>query len=61
MVPEQFTMSNKKKVKRLMRWMKQGGTLVDKMELKLISKGNRGVFATTQIYKGEELLYVPMN
>lgn len=43
----------------LITWMKQGGSILDKLKLRYYAPDYRGVHASRNIKKGETILYVP--
>lgn len=45
----------------LFQWMKEGGAEFSKLKLRYYTEDYRGVHASTQIEKGETILYVPLH
>ena len=43
----------------MLEWLWREGGELNKMELREISPGNKGMFATENIKEGETILYVP--
>jgi protein-histidine N-methyltransferase len=44
----------------MFNWMKEGGATFPKLKLRYYTEDYRGVHASTQIEKGETILYVPL-
>ena len=61
LIPTEFSSTDQKRFQKLVKWMEKGGSTVHKIELRLKSKDNRGVYATANIQKGETLLFVPLS
>ena len=55
-VPEE-----KERFEAMFTWMKEGGSLFDKLKLRYYAPDYRGVHAARNIKKGETILYVPKN
>ena len=51
--------AEKVRIDAMVKWMREGGALYDKLKIRYYGADNRGVHASQDIKKGETIIYVP--
>ena len=53
--------AEKARLDAMIKWMRDGGAIFDKLKMRYYAADNRGVHASRDIQKGETILFVPKN
>jgi len=49
----------RQRFEKLLKWLKEGGSIYDKLKIRYYTADYRGVHAARDIKKGETILYIP--